>query len=148
MDLPPSAQEIADVIGRDRALFLIGNLPAAGGRSWRRVLYVPKRMGRDHPLVQLMGAEDAERLRRHFGGAILQPANCGYIARAFRDREVRRMAAEGVPVTSIAASVGLSDYRVREILRSVEGNPPEESPATNDNFPTMSAKGNAMRGRK
>lgn len=148
MDLPPSAQEIADVIGRDRALFLIGNLPAAGGRSWRRVLYVPKRMPPDHPLVQLMGAEDAERLRRHFGGAILQPANCGYIARAWRDREVRRMAADGLPVPSIAASVGLSEYRVREILRDEAGKAPEESEAANDNLADNPAKGRSMRGRK
>lgn len=148
MDLPPSAQEIAEVIGRDRALFLIGNLPAAGGRSWRRVLYVPKRMGPDHPLVQLMGAEDAEKLRRHFGGAILQPANCGYIARAFRDREVRRMAADGLPVPSIAAAVGLSDYRVREILRDDAGKSPEETKGANDNLPARSNKGQAMRGHR
>lgn len=125
--LPSSAQEIADIIGRARALYLIGMLPTSGSRPWRRVLYVPKRMPQDHWLIQCLGHDDAERMRRHFGGAILQPANCGFVVRDFRNREIARMRADGKALDEIAEAVGLSTYRVREILRyPAEGNPPEE----------------------
>lgn len=147
MKLPASVQEIVDVIGRDRALYLVGRLPAAGGRSWRRVLYVPKRLDTDtgRKLVEMVGREDAEKLRRHFGGEILQPGNCGNILRAYCQREVRRMADQGCAPADIAEVVGLSEYRVREILRSTEGKAPEDRTAANDNGQHIETK--AVRGK-
>ena len=37
--LPESVQEIAEVIGRDKALEFIGKLPVSGSRSWRVCVY-------------------------------------------------------------------------------------------------------------
>jgi hypothetical protein len=122
--LPPSAQEIADVIGRDRALFLIGQLPVSGARSWRRVVYIPKRMPLDHPLVALMGWHDAEKLRRTFGGEILQPSNCNCVARAWRNRVICSMAADGDDVVAIADAVSSTVWVVRKVI---SGNAPEDA---------------------
>lgn len=114
--LPPSAQEIADVIGRERALFLIGKLPKAGSRSWRVCLYVPKRIGPDHPLVSLIGWRDANLLVREFGGMILQPSNCVQVHRDFRNREARRLHAEGWTIGRLADLFDLSERQVANIL--------------------------------
>lgn len=80
-DLPKSVQEIADVIGRDKALHLIRSLPTyvagkPGKRCTRVMLYVPQRLRLDHPLVLILGFEDAAKMVDHFGGECLQPANC------------------------------------------------------------------------
>lgn len=114
--LPESVAEIAEVIGRDKALMLLGQLPQSGTRPWRRVLYVPKKLPIDHPLVHLLGYNDAKKLAYAFAGMILQPSNCKGIYRAYRNRQIRRMSNEGVAVADIAEVVDLSTYRVREIL--------------------------------
>lgn len=124
LPLPPSTQEIADVIGRERALFLIGKIRPTPGRSWRVCFYVPRRMPLDHWLVRLLGYRDAEALRREFGGIILQPGGCGHLTREFRNREVRRMASEGCLPAEIAAAVDLSPRQVRNILAETS---PEET---------------------
>lgn len=115
--LPESVAEIAEVIGRDQALRLIGSLPQSGSRAWRVCVYIPKRLPEvDHPLVRILGWNDANKLVRAFSGMILQPSNCRFIARAARDRRIREMAADGLSVGEIAQGVNLSTYRVREIL--------------------------------
>jgi len=116
--LPESVEEIAEVIGRDKALMLIGQLPQAGKRSWRVCLYVPKKLPIDHPLVDLLGYQAAKKLAWAFAGMILQPSNCKGIYRAYRNREIWRMNDEGLAVSDIAEAVDLSTYRVREILNN------------------------------
>lgn len=116
MRLPESVQEIADVIGREKALELIGKLPACGRRSWRVVLYVPKRLKPDHKLVQLIGWPTADKLVRHFGGEILQPSNCRCVVRAQRNERIRDLAANDNNPQQIAEQVGLSERQVRNIL--------------------------------
>lgn len=127
--LPQSVQDIADVIGREKALLLIGKLPEAKGRRWRRVLYVPKSLdcktGDD--LIAMVGRADAAKLCQHFAGAVLQPANCGFILREWRSRQALRMAACGACSSEIAETVGMSRYRVREIIREAAGKAPEEA---------------------
>ncbi|WP_170326735.1 hypothetical protein [Ruegeria arenilitoris] len=109
--------EIAEVIGRDQALHLIGSLPQSGSRAWRVCFYVPKRLPAvDHQLVRILGWEDANKLVSAFAGMILQPSNCRFIVRAARNRRIREMAEEGCSVKEIAHGVDLSIDRVREIL--------------------------------
>lgn len=127
--LPPSAQEIADVIGRERALLLIGQLPQAGRRKWRVVLYIPKRIDPDHNLVRLIGWEDAMRLVRHFGGEILQPSNCRFLPRAFRDAEIIRLWRAGEKLPLIADKFDLSYRQVRNIIVAAEMTPEDATPA-------------------
>ena len=58
-DLPQSVREIAEAIGREAALLLIGRLPVcyrdAGKKSPKVILYVPKRLPPDHQLVEILG---------------------------------------------------------------------------------------------
>lgn len=125
-DLPRSVAEIAAVIGRERALYLIGRLPRSGSRSWRVCFYVPKRLAPDHQLVRILGWHDAMRMVRHFGGAIVQAAGASYLPARWRHREIRRLHAAGWHHAEIAEFVGLSAYRVREVVAA--GNPPEDKP--------------------
>lgn len=136
MQLPGVAQEIADVIGRDVALRLIGQLPRSGSRKWRVNLYVPKRVYPDHQLVRAIGWQAANALCKEFGGMILQPSNCSFLHREFRNREVRRMHGEGATLAQIADAVGLTQRQIRNI---VEETAPEEKPPLNDNLPGYAA---------
>ena len=133
--LPASVQEIADVIGSDRALYLVGQLPRCyvdkpGHKSWRVILYVPKQLKPDHPLVKMIGWKDAASLVNAFGGEILQPASCAEIYRRFRDQAAIRMAGEGMKPAYIAELLGVSDRHVRNLLREKT---PQDMQAANDN---------------
>lgn len=126
MRLPRSVQEIADVIGRERALYLVGQLPRRVTRDKRYpaaknselMLYVPtaQRLSDDHPLVRILGADDAAKLCRHFGGETLKPANCNEIYRRYRDAQITRMVGEGYPVSYVADLFGVSGQTVRNAI--------------------------------
>lgn len=129
-DLPGSVREIAEVIGRHEALFLIGQLPSCyagneGKKSNRVILYVPKRVGPDHRLVRILGWDVAQKLVRGFGGEILQPANCRAYYVRFRDRTIMDMLGEGCRPAMVAEIMGLSERYVRSLQRE---NPQEEIP--------------------
>lgn len=136
-------QEIADVIGRDAALYLVGRLPRchpASRKTETVVLYVPtlKRLGLDHNLVRILGWVNAEKLCRHFGGEILQPGNCRDVYRPFRDRSIARLVIEGLPPRMVAEWFGVSDRHVRNVIREKVQ---EENRAANDNnAPTENQK--------
>lgn len=135
MRLPTSVQEIADVIGSDRALYLVGQLPKCysgieGKRGVRVILYVPKRLKPDDNLVRILGWHDAMRLVNAFGGEILQPASCAEIYRDFRDRSIIRMSRDGMKTADIAKLMDVSDRHVRNLLREI---PQEERSHANDN---------------
>lgn len=115
-DLPPSLAEIAEVIGREKALLLVGSLPQSGSRPHRKCLYVPKRMPVDHWLVRQLGWDDAVKFQSAFSGMILQPSNARFWARGLRDDRILQLYRDGVPVAEIAEELGLSVYRVREII--------------------------------
>jgi hypothetical protein len=123
--LPGVAQEIAGAIGRERTLFLIGQLPrhfggVPGKKCWRVLLYVPRvdRLRDDHRLVAILGRADAETLCDHFGGEILQVANCNSVAIAFRNRELLKSAAAGLPRSELAAIFDLTERRVAQLVAS------------------------------
>lgn len=139
MKLPASVQEIADVVGQERALFLVGQLPRCYFRDARWpdaknahvIMYVPKvqNLSPTHELVRIMGWADAMKLSRAFGGEILRPASCAGIYRDFRDQNIARLLGEGVPVAMVAEWFGVSDRHVKNLLRE---NPQEERRAAND----------------
>lgn len=122
--LPESVQEIAEVIGEDRALYLVRKLPQCGKRSWRRVLYVPKSLNANHPLVEILGWPDARKMVRHFGGEILQPANCNGLARADKCRRVHRLRNQGLSPKEIAKAESMTLRNVYYILKE---KPPEDT---------------------
>ncbi|AWM87362.1 hypothetical protein [Microvirga sp. 17 mud 1-3] len=96
------------------------------------MLYVPalRRLTPDHALVDILGWNDAERLCRHFGGEILQPANCAEIYRPFRDKAISKIVAGGIPPKLVAEWFGVTDRHVRTVRREI---PQEESRPANDN---------------
>lgn len=146
MKLPASVQEIADVIGRERALFLIGQLPrtfppsqkSARGGAERVILYVPKSLRPDHPLVQILGWKDASRLVAAFGGEVMQPANCRDIYRQFRHRSILAMLEAGESPSKIADLLRVSDRHVRNVMKEI---PQEDRVATNDNNRAIQSDG-------
>jgi hypothetical protein len=135
MRLPASVQEIADVIGRETALYLIGQLPTCyagtdGKRSTRVILYVPKALKPNHRLVEILSWERASKLVEGFGGEILQPANCQEVYRRFRDNEAKRLVAGGLTAAQLAEVMGVSERHVRNIAKEI---PQEALPGANDN---------------
>ena len=127
-DLPESVREIAEVIGREDALRLVGQLPTcyagtAGHRSHRVILYVPKTLKPDHRLVRILGWPIAMKLVRHFGGEILQPANCRKIYSRYRDEAILKMLHAGARPSMVADLLGVSERHVRNLARE---NPQEE----------------------
>lgn len=141
MRLPKSVQEIADVIGCESALFLVGQLPRCQVRDKRYpnaktthvILYVPTaaRLSPDHHLVRLLGWADAYRLCCHFGGEILHPANCADVYRQFRDKSIKRMiTTDGMDAAEVAEIMGVSRRHVSNVMRE---NPQQAPAAANDN---------------
>lgn len=121
-DLPRSVREIAEVIGREPALRLIGQLPTCyagsdGKKSTRVIMYVPKRLKPDHQLVQILGWHTAQRLVRVFGGEILCPANCRSIYSKFRDEAIVKMLEAGARPAMVAELMSLSERHVRNLMR-------------------------------
>lgn len=143
-ELPRVVQEIADVIGREQALYLIGQLPTCNVRdsrypsksqgSKRVVMYVPKRLKPDHALVRILGWDDAEKLVRVFGGEILCPPMMMSFYRPVRDRAIVRIHHEQrVPVPMLAEWFEMHPERVRQILGVHQVQIPQEArKAAND----------------
>lgn len=136
-------QEIADIIGRDAALYLVGKLPRchpASRKTETVILYVPtvKRLTPDHNLVRILGFKTAERLCKHFGGEILQPGNCRDVYRPFRDRSIARMVQEGIPPKLVAEWFEVSDRHVRNVMREILQE--DFSPANDNNTASKPTK--------
>ncbi len=143
MRLPESVQEIADVIGRDRALFLVGQLPRchqtrkhSKQSGWHVILYVPKVIKPDHQLVQILGWQDAAKMVAGFGGEILHPANCSEVYRPFRDKSALAMIEQGMSPVAVAEVLGVSERHVRNLKREKAQ---EAFAAANDNTPAIPA---------
>lgn len=120
--LPKSVQEIADVIGRDNALYLVGKLPryktpSRGGGS-QTILYVPtlQRLTPDHQLSGILGYPLARKLCVHFGGEILIPANCTSIVREFRNKSIIEFYESGMNFKEIADILDITPKYTKRIL--------------------------------
>lgn len=133
MELPRTVQEIADVIGSERALFLIGQLPklwVPSQQYHKVILYVPKRIRPNDPLVKILGWSDASKMVQHFGGEMLHPANCEYIYRHFIHRSIKRMHREGMDAKAIAELLDVSE---RTVKRHCTDKPHKDTSPANDN---------------
>lgn len=119
MILPGVVQEIADVIGSEAALYLVGRLPVNKHKdgTTRPMLYVPKRLRADHRLVEILGMEKAQKLVQQFPGAVLYPANCREVYVRFRDREILRMHNQGMATREIADIIEVGERTVRNLVR-------------------------------
>lgn len=122
-DLPGSVREIAEVIGRQATLHLLGQLPACragkpGKESNRVILYVPKKLGPQHRLVQILGAEKAMALALAFGGEVMQPANCRRVYARHRDEAILKMLRDGARLEMVLSIMRVSKRHVTNLVRS------------------------------
>lgn len=118
-EMPQEVRMIAEVVGRHKALFIAGRLHHSERRGCA-FLYVPKKLPPGHHLIDLAGPEDAAALVKHFGGEILQIPSCQGIYRRFRDREIRRMVAEGYRHGWIAEVFGVCVRTVRNLTSDIK----------------------------
>lgn len=117
-DLCQSLREIAWIIGREKALYLAGHVLKwnRGGHYGKTAyLYVPKRLPPNHRLVELLGWSDAAALVYEFAGIALPISSCRGVYQAWRDSELRRLAASGLPTRELVEIFRVSDSHVRAI---------------------------------
>lgn len=121
--LPTSVQDIADVIGRDDALYLIGQLPQVkrsnGGNEV--LLYVPtlQRLTPDHRLSQILGFPLARKFSVHFGGQLLKPANCNGFVREFRNKSICEFRESGHSIAEISEIFQITTKYTKKILQDL-----------------------------
>jgi hypothetical protein len=124
--LPKSVREIAEVIGLKATIRLISQLPVYQ-RPDRKLptvmMYVPKRLQPDHPLVEILGWDTALKLVRAFGGEILYPANCRHVFKQVRDDAMVRMVEMGARIEVVADLFGMTPRAVRGIVAKQEKEP-------------------------
>ena len=99
--LPQLMQEIADVIGRRKALELSDAI--AGAREGRRRVYVPRprNLGPEHLLARILGIEVAREFAEVFHHAELDVPTCRDLRMAHRDAAISRMWRAGASPTRI-----------------------------------------------
>lgn len=108
--LPESVQEIADVIGRDKALILAG---MANG-----CMYVPqpRRMTTEHWIAQTIGHEAAVELSTEFPGFILKLATCRFVYTHWRNQRIWELHQNGVSNGDIAELFSITERHIRNII--------------------------------
>ena len=134
--LPESVAVVADVIGRDEALRLVGALPTFPSKPWLAWVSVPKpsRLRPNHTLVEILGWQGAVLMCRAFGGELLQLARCRGLERAARNRRIWELRAQGLSSREIGDLIDVSGEVVKKVLQlgptlalpAPPGNPPIE----------------------
>jgi hypothetical protein len=144
IELPESAQVVADVIGRDATLQLT---KVAKGRK----IYIPvtlcaghgiTRCGRSsketrprctckgHWLAATVGDELAVLLCRTFGGESLDLAPCYYVHAFERNRRIRDAFAAGKSQLDLRREHGMSERAIRYIVKGWNGR--QDRPSSKD----------------
>lgn len=113
--LPPSAQIVAEYIGREKTLLIARNIQ-------HRHFYVPKSYPQGHWIPALVGREAASRLQRVFGGELVDLAKCTAIARAERDAEIVQAIEAGEKLHVIAQRYRLTPRAVRYVAEKARFN--------------------------
>lgn len=108
-ELPPTAQVVAQVIGRDATLALAACVKF-------RSLFVPKNLPPRHWLRDVIGDRAAERLSQEFPSMQLPLAKCANVYKAERDRRILELRAKGVEPRRIAAQLDMPERTVRTVL--------------------------------
>ena len=123
--LPETLRDIAEVIGREAAVRLAegmrpiteeGKPASTGSRPRRLMIYVPRRLTPDHPLVGLLGWTIALKLQRSHTNLIIEIPLCADLMRAYRDHCIAEMARGGGDVGAVASWFQLHERSVRDIL--------------------------------
>lgn len=116
-ELPFSVQEVADVIGRQKALHLIGRLhcKSTNGRRQKYKLHVPKHAKPHFNLSKIIGLDDAKAMSKEFAGITLHLAGCAEIIRDFRNQGIENAIKRNIPTKMIASWFGVTTRQIRYI---------------------------------
>jgi hypothetical protein len=122
--LPARTQLIADVIGRDRALYLVTHWKKTATSNPKQpewiCIYIPHNLKPDHELVRVMGWSDAAKLVKAFRGEILSLSTCEEVFRDWRNQAIRRLAREQKMKTAeLAEWFDIGERQVRNVLREM-----------------------------
>lgn len=113
--LPPTAQVVADVIGREATLALAMSCQY-------RCLYIPKtRLASDSFLVRTIGQDAAKAMQREFAGMLLPLATCHHIAIFERQARIRQEVADGKTFAQVAVMFGVTVKWVRQLCQRQQG---------------------------
>lgn len=116
MRLPHSVQEIADVIGPDKALYLVAQLRRrCPGRTINIYVPKPEKIHDDHALVKILGMDDALALARVFRGAHIYPASCVGMRRVLAHRDILKLRDSGMGMEEVARELSVSTKWVQTV---------------------------------
>lgn len=108
-DLPTEVGLIAEIIGRERALFLAGKTE----RIW---LTIPVRPSPNHKLVQILGMDDALKLSKAYPGWVIKMPGCWCVERDFRHKAMNFLYGQGFTLEAIAEIFSVSRRTVLNVV--------------------------------
>lgn len=121
-DLNGDLRSIAEVIGRNSALYLVSQCPRyktekRAGKG-QILLYVPKprNLDLDHNLVKILGYQDAAKIAQVFGGELLILSQCSQIILSARNEGIRRMKALGFSLKELVDIFNISERVIYSVL--------------------------------
>lgn len=117
LDLKGDLRAIAEVIGRQKALYLVSQCPrykVAGRQGSQVLLYVPKIKNFDleHYIVKALGYNDAINLSQHFGGELLVLSQCQHIILKVRNEGIKALIKSGISKKEVAMMFGVSQRTI------------------------------------
>ena len=119
--LPERTQLIADVIGRERALYFVSVLqkrPCSNPKQPQRLyVYIPQKLHDGHMLVQLLGWDDASKLVKAYGGEGMHLSECTNVKRGWRNVVIQRMKDEGISTADLAKRFAITQKQVSRIVK-------------------------------
>jgi len=117
-------KSIAEVIGRDQALYLVSQCRRYKtenrvGRG-QLLLYVPKlkKLTAEHNLVRALGYDDAHKLSTVFGGELLVLSHCNQMILSTRNEGIKNMMRNGFSITELVEFFNVTERIVLKILKS------------------------------
>ncbi|WP_241479069.1 hypothetical protein [Leisingera sp. ANG-M1] len=118
--LPESVEEIAEVVGREKAVRLVEGTRPSGRRRWRRQLYVPAEMTEEHRIVALIGIKAARRLSFSHANCILELPSCHALKKAYLADHVLRLHFQGANEAEIAREICVEKKTVTTLLEAAD----------------------------
>ena len=116
--LPPTAQVIADVIGRDATLLLAGKVA-------NRNLYIPYSLDEHHWIAKVIGYAKAHALKQEFGGLHMSLATCDHYYTRERNELIKTDYINGISTIALASKYSVTQRRIQHIVSGLKRNTPE-----------------------
>lgn len=107
--LSPTLQEICEVVGIDATMAIVDRW---GGDR----LIVPVRLHLFHPLVEVIGLDQANRLSFAFGGSVLTIGRATTAKNALRDQALLKDRLSGTPIKELVKRYQINRSWVFKIL--------------------------------